>query len=384
MKTKLYLHIGQNKTGTSFIQNFLDINREKLYKEYQYLYPNLNSENFASGRCHNHAQWFINAKNKKNVFFQDLEKLFLFADNKSIKAIILSSEGWLLDDSAVNLYKIAKAKNIFSDITLICYLRRIDHWLESAWKQWGIKTHENFNDYYNQAKFHNQFETIFNKLNCWEKVVGKENIILRPYEKDQLKNGLLEDFMKCIELIYDLNEWNETEKTNIATNYSFDRDVLEILHMCRTLYSGKHDNRYFDLFSSLLDNNYLKQPFESQKIMSPSQRYNIICNNLPFEKLIARKFLRRNSGKVFYEPIPDPLADWEAYVSISLEKVVPILVNLIYKNNQIIEENKKLYILNQSNKNPKENISIMIVNYLWKKLIKPIANLIKFPSNNIK
>lgn len=338
MLTKLFLHIGQNKTGTSYIQNFLDINRQKLYEEHHYLYPNLNSENYSKGRYHNHAGWLSEIKYQKQQFIKEIEELSRYSIRNSVEAIILSSEGWLLDDSAVELFNQITSREYFSKTIIICYLRRIDSWLESAWKQWGLKTHDNFEDYYNEERFHRQFKTILDKLNSWEKIVDLDHIQVRPYEKCQLENGLLNDFLNCIGLSDTSNNWKDTDKSNIATNYGFNRNVLEMLHLCQSLYDGKHDNRYFDFFAKLLDEQFQKQPFDAYDLLSPTQRICLINNNLPYEKQIAEKFLKRKSGRLFFEPIQKQELEWHSYQGLQLENVIPILVNLLYENNRLIEE----------------------------------------------
>jgi hypothetical protein len=258
MKPKLFLHIGQNKTGTSNIQNFLDNNRQKLFEEHRYLYPNYNSRDYSKGRYHNHAGWLSEINYQKQRFIGEFERLSRYSFRNSINAVILSSEGWLLDDLAIELFGHIASRELFSEIIVICYLRRIDSWVEFAWKQWGLKTHESLDAYYKEERFRRQYEIILNQLNAWEKTVDPDFILVRPYEKLQLKNGLLRDFLKCVDLNDTSNNWNETEKTKMATNCGFNRDVLEILHLCQPLYENKHDNRYFDLFTELLDENFKK------------------------------------------------------------------------------------------------------------------------------
>ncbi len=51
----LFPHLGQDKTGTSTIQSFLDTNRISLFSEHGCLYPNFKEEDLIPGVCNNHV-----------------------------------------------------------------------------------------------------------------------------------------------------------------------------------------------------------------------------------------------------------------------------------------------------------------------------------------
>ena len=332
----IFLHIGDAKTGTSYIQNFLDVNRQSLYKNHHILYPNMVSKDYVTGRYHNHALWINELKDNPQTFIKELADITRFTKDRSTQGVLLSNEGWLFNNQSIELCKYLVSEKWFTNIKIICYLRRIDHWLESAWKQWGLKEHKDFDEYYQQPRFHKRFKIILTKLAKWEKFVGRENIILRPYEKIQLPNGIIDDFLQCLGIDYQKHQWNRTEDNNLATNLGFNQDVLDILHHCRPLYSDIHDNRFFQLFSDSLGDKFQKEPFESYGFLSPAQRVEIIENNRPFEQEIAQRYMGRKSEGIFLEPLPDQSTSWQPYEGISLEAALPVLVKLIYENNQKI------------------------------------------------
>jgi len=339
-KIELFLHIGMGKTGTSAIQNFLDINRKNLITQYNCLYPNFSSSTYDEGRCHNHAQWYRDFKNNDEGFVNEIRKLIIFAENHGINKIVLSYEGWIFQkELAARVHTISESFNNL-EIKTISYLRRADQWFESAWKQWGYKQFDNHEDYL--IKVNNLYQRILNSYEQWESIHGKENIIVRPYEKQQLPNGILYDFMAYLGIDYDSFLWEKNEETNLALNLGFDRDVLEVMRLSRELIPAIHDNHMADLFADLLGDKFQKKPFEGLSILSPTQRLELINENLPFEQKLAQKFMNREDGGIFYDPLPDPEESWQPYEGLTLEKFVPIVVQIVDSLDQKIEKQNQL------------------------------------------
>jgi len=145
-----------------------------------------------------------------------------------------------------------------------------------------------------------RFRILLSSLELWESCIGKQSITVRAYEKQQLPKGLAADFLSCVGIDFDSYEWEENERTNLALNYGFNRDVLEMLHLSRGLVSFKSDNHLFDLFSELLGDEFQKKPFESLNLLPPAQRLKVIQKNRPFEEEIARKYMGRGDGRIFW------------------------------------------------------------------------------------
>ena len=337
----IYLHVGDTKTGTSIIQNFLDINRFNLYSFHNCLYPNFDSKHMETGRFHNHGMWYKVIKGNNDQFKEDLNRILDLSKSNHMEKVILSFEGWLLEKAFMDLFANAYTKNASYDLKVICYLRRIDFWCQSAWKQWGLKATKNIEEFINKRKIGNRFKFIKEKLNQWAEIVGKENIIVRPYEKQQLKTGIINDFLSSIGIDPKSTKWEKTETKNIAMNAGFNSDILELLHLCQGLYTDIHDNHLFDLFSALLGDEYGKPPFESYSILSPQIGYDLYQKNLPYEKEIAVKYMHADNGKIFHDPIPDPNKPWQERENLDLETAIPILIKLIEGNNQLINESLK-------------------------------------------
>jgi len=125
---------------------------------------------------------------------------------------------------------------------------------------------------------------------------------------------------------YKANKWQEGYK---EVNIGFNRDVVEVLHACQNLFTGVHDNHLFHLFTNLLGDEFSKKPFESYQLLSPKKRLDLITQNLLYEKEIAQKFMGRENGKIFLEPLPESDDEWEPYQGLTLEKTIPIIIKCI-------------------------------------------------------
>jgi len=322
----LYLHIGQNKTGTSAIQTFLDLNRQFLFLELGYLYPNFEVEDLISGNCINHTVWNQKVSKDDKKLISDFERIMDFSHRFNINKVVISNEGYFLNNEVIEISKKLIENKFPMKIKPICYLRRIDHWVESAWKQWGIKQYDSFDKFINQPEHFQLFERACKHFAMWNEIIDIENIIVRPYEKQQLPHGLLHDFLSLIGIEYNAYKWQKEEK---SVNIGFNRDVVEVLHLCRDLFVDVHDNHLFNLFAELLGDDFQKKPFETYDLLSPQNRWELINQNLPFEEEIAKIFMGRENGRIFSEPIPNPDEVWEPYKGLTLEKTIPIIIKMI-------------------------------------------------------
>jgi hypothetical protein len=194
MKT-LYLHIGAGKTGTTSIQQMLFDNQEKL-KENDFLYitesHNINHSNI--------IHWQPNMRESIIKSFGILKDKFL---KSSCDNMIISSENMM----GLNVEYLNIIKEIFKDsfsIKIIVYLRnQIEHlpthFLEKQKRPIPYPG-------YNIKSFFNKFKDTFCNehnivMNIWEKVYGRENIIIRVFDKKSLEKGnVCEDFAKVLNI----------------------------------------------------------------------------------------------------------------------------------------------------------------------------------------
>lgn len=342
----LFLHIGEPKTGTTAIQNFLDVNRLRLFSEHGILYPNFSSEDLISGKCINHHYWFKSSVNNKQKLYSDLKKMLIYSQKHAITKVILSNEAWFISKDIID--DILKVTENFANVQLkpIIYLRRVDQYVQSSWKQFGIITHESIAAYYDQPRFMNQYKNVLIYLEFLSEIIDKANIIIQPYEKQQLPHGLLHDFLAIVGINYSAHNWSKVKNTQKAANLGFNRDVLEMLHISRELHTHV---RLFQLFTDLLGEEFQKEPFEPYDLLSPVQRIALLESNQPYEKIIAEKFMDRKEGKIFFDPIPSPEDPWQPSDEFTIESALPILIKMINSSySQLLTLKNRVEKLEQS------------------------------------
>jgi len=178
------LHIGTDKTGSTAIQKLMYYNKDIL-KQIGWLYPELMP---MAGYRH----WILfdlleNEKNRK-TFKKNLQ-------NIEKNSLLSFEEFYNLSDENIKVF-ISELKRYDQDIKILIYLRRQDEKEISGILQ-GIKT----GNIFNMQNFEFVYKPIldyYKIIKKWERYVGKENIIIRPYNKKFLpeRDSLIKDFFK--------------------------------------------------------------------------------------------------------------------------------------------------------------------------------------------
>ena len=178
---KLYLHIGTGKTGSSSIQK---------------TFESLGKKNF-------YFKYYKNA----NTFVEKLDQIIEKLETCKEDLVILSSEWLYVRADEKILKKINKLSSKF-EIKIIIYLRRQDELVVSDYqeiiKNLDSKIIFNVDDYaLNYSKLYSKWflniTNYYEICNFWSNFFSKENIIIRIFSKDQLKDGcVVKDFASIV------------------------------------------------------------------------------------------------------------------------------------------------------------------------------------------
>ncbi len=327
MKKKLYIHIGMPKTGSSAIQAFLTLNHDTLKKR-GFLFPNPPNFDQAFQTSGGNAGIF------KELFIKnDLDRIRSFIESFNGKnAVIFSSE---------ELFHILREypKRFFDvfntyDYKIICYVRRQDNLISSSYNQL-IKNHDVISrsviDHI--ANAHDFSKVLLDSLEYAE----ADKFIVRPYEKQQFYGGnIFSDFLNCIGLkLYD--DFIFPEK---IVNPSLNWDALEFRRILNILEVDRNDikNKYYIngiLAKYTVDMN-MGEPFQDSNIFSPKERIEIINAYKEKNEQVARIFLNRKDGQLFYDPIPEVNSSWQQNEELTFEKALDIckyILSTKYKDN---------------------------------------------------
>ena len=316
---KLYLHIGTHKTGTTEIQQNLNLARNSLKKEGLIYIPYFPvSFEMMQLQCIN-----------KNIIIKCIDYLQKqtrhFTDQYGF---IMSFEGFSgdLKQGYKNSHFVAKtlreATHEF-DVTIIVYLRRQDTFLESVYTQF-IQQGESFSF----SEFMGNYDTSsfnwYQLINNYSELFGINNIILERYDKKYLpdKKSLVKNFSNIIGS-KSLKEL-ESEKNH---NIGYDMAALEVARLCNPLLNEDEKKT----LRHILQSSGTKQPFSNYGYFTLDERLKYVEGYRDSNAQIARDYFGDNSGILF----PDNDSYDKNTYQLTNNDISSILVLLIKELNKI-------------------------------------------------
>lgn len=211
MSKKIIIHIGSEKTATTYIQNFLSVNRNTLLKTGVY-YP---KTSFGE-----HAQFSLVAALHEIDHGRPLEfsppgnytiesewhpLIDEFNSRSDVHTMLLSAEHFSSRLRDGGLKKLGEILSLMKDasVEILYYFRRQDDYFESWYsthiKAGGISSLEaSYNSLLrNEWFFDNSF--IVSK---WAEYIRGAKIIVRPYDLVKHNPGVLKDFLNVVGIEY--------------------------------------------------------------------------------------------------------------------------------------------------------------------------------------
>lgn len=301
-KNTLLIHIGTPKTGSTALQKFLYQNREKL-KKYGWYYPDLKAR-FPHYKTNDtgsnkNGDLFLNEETQLHIEGERWKNVWIEVTNELQKnnVIISSEELYTIDKDKF----FQEAKNVYDNIKVIIYLRRQDLFIESVWKQIVKDTVclETKIEDTNWSALE-QYFYYYKNIEQIENILGKDNLIVRVYEKGQfdgLDGSIISDFMFQIGIM-ELDEFIPV----CYVNESIDDNFLEIKRIVNKVLNKNKT------YKNALNEYFLKNLFKVQgkeKIgygyLSEKERRKILEYFADENENVAKKYLGREDGKLFYD-----------------------------------------------------------------------------------
>ncbi|MBU57311.1 MAG: hypothetical protein CL543_00360 [Alcanivorax sp.] len=212
-RPELYLHIGQPKSGTTSLQDFLAQERSRLQQQ-GFLYPRL--RHVDNDNAQHALSYELREKTVKGLRMtpHDVsrdagvwEQLTHQVKHTDCRRVILSSEDFYFLDQASRLRRSALAvladrlRPMFDSITVVAYLRRQDQHVES-WCNELIKFgfNQSTRDIASLADTLPACHSDYRALRkSWVRRFGEQAVIFKPFQRDRLKNGsVVDDFCDFI------------------------------------------------------------------------------------------------------------------------------------------------------------------------------------------
>jgi hypothetical protein len=294
---QVFLHIGVHKTGSSSIQFFLHRNREQLAR-LGYLYP-------SQKRAHHNLAFTLRSHPQADYQSDTWEDVIDEIESADLEKIILSSESFVEDITLEFIKQVGeKLKNYQTKI--IIYLKRQDKKIESHLTQ-RIKTGAAVTDiglYIDRELAIDYLEIV----NNWSRVFGKDNIIVKPFEKAQIED-LYQNFLASVG-INSIEGFKQTVDINIRPSLAQIIGTNFINQQLENTFEKSKRKSYRLAIKSNVE--YPKSFFKYTQHWQSKSKYNLIPydkareilkNSQEQNSLIAKKFLNREDECLFYEPL---------------------------------------------------------------------------------
>lgn len=195
---RVVVHIGDAKTGSSSIQNYLTQNRRILEaKGILYSRTGLLSD---KGIANHLLAFCLNANRLQDHKIADDLYLRLKEEinDTQCHTVLISSEGFCSLRTDDEILKLKRALDGF-DVSFIVYLRRPDLWVES-WYSQIVKKHPFITKTFEEYILNHQVPSLCTVIK-YAKIFGKSKMIVRPFEREKLyKFDLIEDFFYALRL----------------------------------------------------------------------------------------------------------------------------------------------------------------------------------------
>lgn len=322
MGKRLILHVGQAKTGTSTIQDFLAHNRKQLWREMEVLYPRAGRQGAAHHRT---AALFLPADNAAWIRREDSDSLRAQLDAECAEAstdvVVVSSE------ALFNARSIAAVRDFFVgfDVEVVIILRRQDRWLDSLY-QHQLKVGETSLGPMEWLTARQPALNYATRVGRWADVFGDDKVRIGVFEPASLAGGLMAFFFRTAGLAVP-----EGLQEPPARNERLSRHALAWLTAIprdSLTRPGRQElRRVLEDWSQ-----HNPDPPELRYFFTPDERRAILARCAESNAALARRFLPDSDGVLFHDmkveetfaPYPGLPAD----VAAEIERAVSAVTNV--------------------------------------------------------
>lgn len=309
----IYLCIGTMKTGTTALQNFMRAN-QKVLDEQGFCYPFTNTGPIRKIKNRNaHFMLYQPEHEQDHVQqrgYQKLQELAQTYPNIILSEELIWNHAQKVEDFWPNVLE--NVTKIGCQLKVIVYLRRQDELIQSLWNHavkmdWRLPLC--FEDYISQERYTYFPLDYYSQLCEIGTIVGKENLIVRVYEKDQFEGAghtIMSDLLHVLGL--EMTEKFTIEDAPRLSNPGLKGNFIEM----KRILNGIPEYREMPDFmrAALISANIYQaqvNPAPRQSLFTPSAQTAFLGKYAAGNRKIAEEFLGRADGILFREPTPDLL-----------------------------------------------------------------------------
>lgn len=303
MKKRLVLHIGMGKTGTTALQHFFWSNRRTL-EAHDIAYPSYGSVAEAHHLISPHVPPFL-----KDVWkFKSVDEWAPRLRKSAQSRILVSSElmAWALPE-VVEAFCAAAGE--YFDLRIVIYVRRQDKMIMA-----------DFNQLVKSGSQKRELERVLERqirrfdyerlIRPWAASVGSDSVIVRPYERQQFHGGdIRRDFAWHV---FGLELSDEFELSAQNANPRLSLSALEYkLHLNKLIDDTGQSARFNGILMdySAREDDSTQNAFSTQSLLPAAARSHILACCSESNEAVARAYMHRSDGRLFYEAPPDESDD---------------------------------------------------------------------------
>jgi predicted lactoylglutathione lyase len=313
---KLLLHIGTPKTGTTAVQRFLFDNYDALLGN-GVLYPKSVTHNET---VHYPINWAIEEGDD-----EVRGKLIKEIEQANPEFVIISTEMFTTPRFHSNL-ALAKTVEFFkncgfkiNEAKVVVYLRRQDLFCESIYNEM-VKNHS----WSRHIQDTSAFLDYFYLLKMWSQFFKKNRIVVRVYEKGQLKNDLFEDFFDAIGLPFK----PDYRKPKVDPNPKLSAEMLEFMRITNAIRMLPLEREQFkNELTPIAEQIFSTKGNKSVKTLLDDERANILSMYEKVNEAVAKEFMGREDGRLFCESVDGELP-FNQDILVSKNHMAHIIIEL--------------------------------------------------------
>jgi hypothetical protein len=320
----LILHIGTHKTASSSLQLFLLRNKAELARhgfcyptEGAYFWPGENSQSILSHAIRGVKPTYLGKTSiSKKACIAEIQRDI---ERSPCQNVLISSEHLSLLDPA----QIEELREVFAPqvakVRVVVYLRRQDSRLESGYNQL-TKTGQNalgFDAFVERIMANDEGNYDSDRLlRRFAAVFGRENIIVRPFERQQLNaKGIAHDFLDQM-AVSNRNGFHFTE----PRNESLPVEAVEILRLVYPhLESGELRKSFREFVISQSDGHERVR----YTLFTDELRERVLDHYREGNRNVAKEYFGRD--ELFFDPANPALP---RYRGLSQEKLAEISASI--------------------------------------------------------
>lgn len=313
-----------NKAGSSAIQRTL-ASHQKILTAAGLLYPHTGRSGSEAHHLLSHVLGFSQGKPPRVRAQSQLEdlgpRLLAECSRSDCSAALVSSEVF------TNPGDIRQVREFLSswDVRIVLYLRRHDHWWASCYSQGLRMTYDppwppGFDGYIAWQRSRQHKGDYRRLVDAWAEVFGAENLLVRPYEREQNQPSIVADLLSTIgfpELAASVG--TEVAEFNVSLG---DRELALIDAIQHTGLSHAARKRLITAISG--------RPGQVRGggFISPPERLRMVEENLDDYRYIARTYMGRPDGELFREPLPAADTPWTPPPPASQREIIEALASV--------------------------------------------------------